>query len=164
MTDGAVTYEYDNVTTGGAGAKGRLTKVTDPSGFTTFSYDLLGRVEQMSLERFEEYRMRWKCLQTENADLRVMTPRGLVSVPITHFDPLIASQVTDDWQRTDRVLGNALFKSAEGHFNQADDLFLWSRLRTLVQDGVLDGRGDLFSLRDSWVRLNGSRRGARAPS
>jgi RHS repeat-associated protein len=44
VTDGTVTYEYDNTTTGGAYAKGRLTKVTDPSGNTTYVYDSLGRV------------------------------------------------------------------------------------------------------------------------
>jgi RHS repeat-associated protein len=44
VADGTVTYEYDNLVTGGAYAKGRLTKVTDPSGFTTFGYDALGRV------------------------------------------------------------------------------------------------------------------------
>jgi len=44
VTDGAVTYEYDNTTTGGPYAVGRLTKVTDPSGNTTYGYDALGRV------------------------------------------------------------------------------------------------------------------------
>ena len=44
VTDGTVTYEYDNTTTGGAYARGRLTKVTDPSGNTTWAYDALGRV------------------------------------------------------------------------------------------------------------------------
>ncbi len=44
VTDGTVTYEYDNLTTGGAYAKGRLTKVSDPSGNTTYVYDSLGRV------------------------------------------------------------------------------------------------------------------------
>jgi len=44
VTDGTVTYEYDNTTTGGAYAKGKLTKITDPSGNTTYGYDGLGRV------------------------------------------------------------------------------------------------------------------------
>jgi RHS repeat-associated protein len=44
VTDGTVTYEYDNLTTGGAYARGRLTKVTDPSGNTTYVYDAMGRV------------------------------------------------------------------------------------------------------------------------
>jgi len=44
VADGTVTYEYDNTTTGGPYAIGRLTKVTDPSGSTTYTYDSLGRV------------------------------------------------------------------------------------------------------------------------
>ncbi|QJR13340.1 RHS repeat domain-containing protein [Usitatibacter palustris] len=44
VTDGTVTYEYDNLTTGGAYAKGRLTKVTDPSGSTAWTYDIQGRI------------------------------------------------------------------------------------------------------------------------
>jgi RHS repeat-associated protein len=44
VTDGTVTYEYDNTTTGGSYAKGKLTKITDPSGTTSYVYDALGRV------------------------------------------------------------------------------------------------------------------------
>ena len=44
VADGTVTYEYDNTATGGPGARGRLTKVTDPSGSTSWAYDLAGRV------------------------------------------------------------------------------------------------------------------------
>ena len=36
--------EYDGGTAGGANTKGRLTKVTDESGMTTYSYDSFGRV------------------------------------------------------------------------------------------------------------------------
>ena len=44
FSGGSVALEYDNTATGGAFAKGRLTKVTDPSGTTTYQYDALGRV------------------------------------------------------------------------------------------------------------------------
>ena len=44
VTDGTVTYEYDNNTTGGSYAKGHLTKITDPSGNTAYAYDSLGRI------------------------------------------------------------------------------------------------------------------------
>ena len=40
----SVALEYDNVATGGAYARGRLTKVTDPSGSTSYAYDARGRV------------------------------------------------------------------------------------------------------------------------
>ena len=41
---GAVALEYDNGAIGGFYAKGRLTKITDPSGTTTYGYDANGRV------------------------------------------------------------------------------------------------------------------------
>ena len=44
FSGGSVVLEYDNTATGGAYAKGRLTKVTDPSGTTTYVYDAFGRV------------------------------------------------------------------------------------------------------------------------
>ena len=48
VADGTVTYEYDNLATGGAYARGRLTKVADPSGSTSYVYDALGRVTAKS--------------------------------------------------------------------------------------------------------------------
>jgi RHS repeat-associated protein len=41
---GSVVLEYDNTATGGVHARGRLTKVTDPSGVTSYVYDAFGRV------------------------------------------------------------------------------------------------------------------------
>ena len=41
---GSVALEYDNTATGGAFARGRLTRITDPSGSTTYAYDAWGRV------------------------------------------------------------------------------------------------------------------------
>ena len=43
VPDFSVTYAYDTVTPDNPYAKGRLTKVTDPSGTTEFFYDNLGR-------------------------------------------------------------------------------------------------------------------------
>lgn len=41
---GSVALEYDNTGSGGDYARGRLTKVTDPSGTTNYAYDARGRV------------------------------------------------------------------------------------------------------------------------
>ncbi len=46
FSGGNVALEYDNTVTGGGFAKGRLTRVTDPSGTTTYQYDAWGRVLQ----------------------------------------------------------------------------------------------------------------------
>ncbi len=44
FADGSVAFEYDSTATGGAFARGRLTRVADPSGNTTYAYDAWGRV------------------------------------------------------------------------------------------------------------------------
>ena len=41
---GSVAFEYDNTLTGGAFAKGRVTRITDPSGNSAYTYDAWGRV------------------------------------------------------------------------------------------------------------------------
>ena len=46
FSGGVVAFEYDNTTTGGTYAKGRLTRITDPSGATSYRYDAFGRVVQ----------------------------------------------------------------------------------------------------------------------
>jgi len=44
FSDGGIAFEYDNTAIGGAYAKGRLTRMTDPSGSTSYVYDAWGRV------------------------------------------------------------------------------------------------------------------------
>ena len=44
FSDGSVALEYDNAAIGGAFAKGRLNKISDSSGSTSYVYDALGRV------------------------------------------------------------------------------------------------------------------------
>jgi len=44
FSDGSVAFDYDNAAVGGSFAKGRLTKVSDASGSTSYVYDSFGRV------------------------------------------------------------------------------------------------------------------------
>src|SRR5262245_4371200 len=105
----------------------------------------------MSDVEFQRERGTWKKLKDENADLRILETTGLVSAPITFFDDLITSCVTPEWQRCPRVIANALVRSSN-EFHQTGDLFLWSRLRTLVEDGLLEGKGDMLVMANSSVR------------
>jgi hypothetical protein len=118
------------------------------------SHDLFRRSKQTSSEQLHESRAKWEVLKAENADLRVLTPSGLISAPLSYFDPLIISLVTTEWRRCARVVGESLFRSGNDGFRQTGDLVLWSRLRTLMEDGVLEGRGNLLEMHESWVRRN----------
>jgi len=51
------------------------------------------------------YVAEWQRLRDENAELRVMTEAGLVSAPLSHFDPLIAG--------ASRIAGTAACASSD---------------------------------------------------
>lgn len=59
------------------------------------------------LERDEAAR-HWRKLKRENAPFRVVTSEGLVSAPLDHFDPLLLQCASHAWQRTARVVGEAM--------------------------------------------------------
>jgi hypothetical protein len=116
---------------------------------------LLDRAMRVSDDDRARYLIEWQRLRDENADLRILTPSGLSSEPITYFDDMLVSLVTDDWQRCARVIGNALHVTSDGPFRQcSSDVFLFERLIRLIDDHVIDGRADeeFWSLRESWVR------------
>jgi hypothetical protein len=60
--------------------------------------------------------------------------------------------VTSEWQRCAVVVVNAVNKTW-GAFRQTNERFLWSRLRALIDDGALEGRGELSVMNESPVRL-----------
>jgi hypothetical protein len=98
------------------------------------------------------YRAAWDQLRRENAALRIVDASGLRSAPIDHFDELIAGRTTDKWQKSARVVGDSLWTIGNSGYRQIRDSFIWARLCTLVDDGVLEGKGDFASMHTSWVR------------
>ena len=117
--------------------------------------NLIDRGMLVSSVARDGYRLEWERLQNENAAVRVLTSTGLVSAPISYFDETILSFATGEWQRCARVVGNSIGKLSTGQFRQiTDDQFLFSRLLTLMDEGVVEGKNDqeLWSMHDSWVR------------
>jgi hypothetical protein len=101
----------------------------------------------------------WDGLRTENAPLRVITPSGLISAPIDHFDDQLLKHSTGDWVLDRHIVGQALVDIAFGSFRkrgvfQCGDLVLFARLRVLVKEGMLQGLGDPCE-RDFKVRKPG---------
>jgi hypothetical protein len=115
------------------------------------SHDLFGTAKPMSSSEFRDARTTWQKLKAENADVRVLDSTGLISAPLSHFDEMLISCATTEWKRCARVVGETIVRNNSGAFYQTGDLLLWSRLRTLIEDGVLDGREDKLT-QDSWVR------------
>ncbi len=113
---------------------------------------LLNAQERLAASEIDAYRSMWKQLKEDNAALRVVTRRGLVSAPITYFDNLISSHITQDWQKCARVLGMTLVDHIDGPFYQTGDLLLWARLRVLADTDAFEHRGDLASMHHSEIR------------
>jgi hypothetical protein len=101
----------------------------------------------------DQYLALWCELRAENAPLRSVSSDGLVSVPITFFDPIVMSSATADWRKMARVLGEALVQAWEGDLHPVGDLVLAARIRALAECGHLEWRGDLFEMRHCEIRL-----------
>jgi hypothetical protein len=99
----------------------------------------------------------WARLRGENAPLRVLTPDGLVSAPITYFDDALLAHVTGDWQPCSRVIAATIKKLAEGRYRQPDsEDLLFARLLALTDDDAagIEGQNDeeYWAMRTSRVR------------
>jgi len=102
----------------------------------------------------ERYRDLWQQLRSENAPLRVVDGDELVSAPISFFDSLLMSCVTDNWQKVARVVGQALVSPMDDCIIGPGDLFLVARVDALVESGRLEIRGkSALEMHASEVRL-----------
>jgi hypothetical protein len=96
----------------------------------------------------------WQRLRSENAPLRVIEDGRLVSAPISFFDEVLMSLVTEHWRKARRVVGEALVSEMYQDTIQTGDLLLSARLNALVKDGRVEIRGGpAFEMRSSEVRL-----------
>jgi hypothetical protein len=83
----------------------------------------------------------WRKLRLENAPLRVLDGDRLVSAPISFFDSMLMSFVTEDWQRVARIIGQSLVSSTDDSLVAIDDILLRARVNALVECGRLEIRG-----------------------
>jgi hypothetical protein len=96
----------------------------------------------------------WQRLRSENAPLRVIEDGRLVSMPISAFDEMLMSFVTEHWQRVNRVIGEALVSEMYEGTMQTGDLLLSARLDAMAKDGRVEIRGSsALDIVSSEVRL-----------
>ncbi|HTG18750.1 MAG TPA: DUF3658 domain-containing protein [Reyranella sp.] len=96
----------------------------------------------------------WRQLRVENAPFRVVTPTGLVSAPVDHFDPLLIERATPEWRKIARVVGDTMGYNFEPYM-QVGDMMLLARVVALVSEGKLLADGDPWDMRSCRVRLPG---------
>jgi len=107
----------------------------------------------LTAARRRRYREDWRKLRAENAPLRVLKGSTLVSAPISHYDGLILSHTRRRWLRkVARVLGQSF---GLGPHHKACLYLFHGRVHKLVQEGVLEGEGNIAHIRFSQVRRIG---------
>ncbi len=109
-------------------------------------HGLVERARSLSVGEIASHIETWRRIEADNTPLRVATSTGIASVPLTHFDAMIVACADSEWKRGARVVGAMLERQ------RVSDEFLWSRIRSLVADKRLEGRGDLTSMRHSEIR------------
>jgi hypothetical protein len=94
----------------------------------------------------------WQRLRAQNAPLRIVTPAGLASAPIDHFDSSILGQAAKGWLNAAYIIGSTMAHNDEPYM-QASDTVLLARLVALVEEGKLLADGDPWDMRACRVRL-----------
>jgi hypothetical protein len=97
--------------------------------------------EPLQMTERRRYLELWRQLRSENAPLRVIDGDKLVSAPISFFDSVLMSYVTDDWQKVGRIVGQALVSRMDDCIIQPGDTFLAARVNALVESGRLEIQG-----------------------
>src|SRR5260370_36118279 len=69
---------------------------------------LLGPERPVTAQEREEASRQWRRLRVENAPFRVVTPKGLVSAPVAHFDALLIERATPEWRKLGAVVGGTV--------------------------------------------------------
>lgn len=109
--------------------------------------------ESVIPEERSKYIRLWQSLRKENAPLRMVDADGIRSSTIDHYDPLLISAATREWIKSARVVAEILVMDSDVGFYNSDSEFLRSRIASLVERGLLEGRGSLGRLSNSEVRL-----------
>jgi Protein of unknown function/Domain of unknown function (DUF1835) len=115
---------------------------------------LVGSERQVAAREAEEARRQWRRLKAENAPFRVVTPAGLVSAPVDHFDSLLMERVATEWRKVARVIGDTMALNSEPYF-QTGDIMLLARVIALIDEGKLLAEGDPWDMHSCRVRLPG---------
>ena len=91
----------------------------------------------------------WRKLRADNAPLRVLTATGLQSAGLDYFDADLMKHVGRRFVPAGAVVGRTLGEMDDdrvrkGGVRQCGDTLLFSRVRTLVEEGVLEAQGDIY--------------------
>jgi hypothetical protein len=113
---------------------------------------LFGSERPVTAQEAMEAGLQWRRLKSENAPFRVVTPAGLASAPVDHFDHLLMERVTSEWRKVARVIGDTMGLNPEP-YPQVGDIMLLARVIALIDEGRLLAEGDPWDMHSCRVRL-----------
>jgi hypothetical protein len=113
---------------------------------------LIETARPITAEEAEDAAGLWQHLRTQNAPFRIVTPTGLASAPIDHFDSSILEHAAKEWRKAVFVIGSAMARNCEPYM-QVGDVMLLERLVALVEEGKLLADGDPWDISACRVRL-----------
>jgi hypothetical protein len=76
----------------------------------------------------------------------------LVSAPADHFDHLLMEQVTSEWSKVARIIGDTMGFNYEPYW-QVGDIMLLGRVIALIDEGKLFAEGNPWDMHSCRVRL-----------
>jgi len=115
---------------------------------------IFDRRRRLSLQERKPLAQEWVAFVSAGHDdsLRHPIPGGVETRPITGYDSRVLAEMTREWERTVRVVGNTM-----GHAEDAliSDAFIFWRVRELARAGKLELEPFDAGMRESRVRRNG---------
>lgn len=98
---------------------------------------------------------RWSILTAENAPFRIVSPNGLVSAPLDHFDSWLLSRVGKNPRPVQGLILETML-SGDLPYLQVNDMMLLARLSELAAQGKVIITGDLAEPHAANISLSGS--------
>jgi hypothetical protein len=108
---------------------------------TIANHKLWDLAEPLPITDRRRYYDLWQQLRSENAPLRVCDSDKLASAPISYFDSILMSYVTEDWQKVAKVVGSTIASQMDDWIVQSGDMFLAARINALAKSGRLEIQG-----------------------
>lgn len=104
--------------------------------------------KKLSLEDYSSFMELWEKLRDENANLRVMKDRSIISVPETYLDEIILQYTNYHFGRCSRTVGEVMGREE----SYISDIYIFWRILELIKLGKIEYRGNLGSMKYMKIR------------
>ena len=141
-----------------------LTEASELNGYSSsggFTYaqilklDLAARATQLTNEQRLKCLADWRSAKNENAPLRTVDSTfNLIASNLSHFDAAIMANITGDWKKSTRIVGETLSALSYDVRRSVNELLIWARLRNMIESNLIKSKGNETLMYESFVRLH----------